>query len=97
MNNDAATANVMPGQTGSFCGSVSASDVDYVKFTLPQTAKQLNISYASTSAQVTVEASADGTPFPLSGTLPFMAGKDYVFKFSGAGAADYALNITIAP
>ena len=96
-NNDAASADVVPGQTGTFCGKLSSdTDVDYVKFTLPATAKSFRMSQNATSGAIEIEPSVDGQAFSFSGTYPFEPGKDYVLKISTSGGAlDYRIGITI--
>lgn len=97
-NNDAASADVVPGQTGTFCGKISSdTDVDFVKFTLPANAKSFGMSQNTTSGAIKIEPSADGQAFSFSGgNYPFKPGKEYVLKISTSGGAlDYRIGITI--
>jgi hypothetical protein len=97
-NNDLASADTMPGQTGTFCGKISSdADVDFVTFTLPANAKSFGMSQNTTSGAIKIEPSVDGEAFPFSGgKYLFRPGKPYVLKISTTGGAlDYRISLTI--
>ncbi|MDF2694960.1 MAG: hypothetical protein K0S65_3343 [Labilithrix sp.] len=97
-NNDLASADSMPGQTGTFCGKIgSDADVDFVTFTLPANAKSFGMSQNTTSGAIKIEPSVEGEAFPFSGgNYLFKPGKPYVLKISTTGGAlDYRISLTI--
>ncbi|OJY17347.1 MAG: hypothetical protein BGO98_00120 [Myxococcales bacterium 68-20] len=97
-NDDAASADSIPGETGTFCGRIgSDTDVDFVTFTLPANAKSFGMSQKTTSGAIRIEPSVDGTTFPFGGgNYPFKPGKAYTLKISTTGGAlDYRIGVTI--
>lgn len=99
-NNDLATANVLPSQTASFCGRVTAGDVDVVKFKMPDQVGMFSFAIErTTSRQIQVQPSVDGEEFSIfSNNYPFKPGGEYAFKISSSNnttAFDYRIRITI--
>jgi hypothetical protein len=96
-NDTPATANAIPNATGSFCGTLSsATDVDYLSFTLPATATQLGFADEYTLNGVSVEAEVGGVTTDL-GKAPFKPGAKYTLKVHTAGKApvNYRVSVSI--
>lgn len=96
-NDSAATANALPGQTFSFCGSLSsATDVDFVTFTLPADTKSFSygVSFNRNGIDASITAGAQG-PFRLNQTVPILPGQKYVVRVAGAQAMGYRFDVTI--
>jgi hypothetical protein len=97
-NDTAATANAIPAASGSFCGSLdSASDVDFVTFTLPANATSLGFGLSYSRLGVVIEGTAGGESFMVGGKPAFKPGQKYVLEVhsSGMTPVDYLLTVDI--
>jgi hypothetical protein len=96
-NDTAATANVIPGATSTFCGRLpSVGDVDYITFTLPANAKTVWFGRAWDKAVIGVEVSVDGGTFTVGSPPIFKPGSTYVMKvwIKGPGTAtNYTVSV----
>ena len=92
------TANAIPAATGTFCGTLdSATDVDFVSFTLPVGTKSLGFGLAYSQLGVEVEGTAGGETFVVGGKPAFKPGEKYVLKVhsSGTTPVSYLLSVDI--
>ncbi len=97
-NDTAATANAIPAASGSFCGSLdSASDVDFVTFTLPANATSLGFGLSYSRLGVVIEGVAGGESFTVGGKPAFKPGQKYTLEVhtSGMTPVDYLLTVDI--
>lgn len=95
-NNDVAGATKLPATTHTFCGRLTANDVDFFTFTMPDSVANFGFNIENfTGSQLKIEPSADGEPFNFFGNYPFKAGKPYVIKISAKGTAEYRLKVQI--
>lgn len=97
-NDTADTANAIPAASGTYCGSLdSATDVDFVTFTLPAGTKSLGFGLAYSELGVEIEGTAGGETFVV-GTKPaFKPGQKYVLKVHSTGPTpvSYLLSVDI--
>jgi hypothetical protein len=92
------TANAIPAATGTFCGTLdSATDVDFVSFTLPAGTKSLGFGLAYTQMGLGIEGTAGGETFDVGSKPAFKPGEKYVLKVhsSGATPVSYLLSVDI--
>ena len=97
-NDTAATANAIPGASGSFCGSLdSATDVDFVTFTLPANATSLGFGDSYSRGGLVIDGTAGGESFTVGGKPAFKPGQKYVLQVHTTGDApvDYVLTVNI--
>ena len=96
-NDTAASANTIPGATGTYCGTISAAaDVDFVTFTAPPTFAGISFKLSSSQAGANVQISVnDGAPVTLGqGAAPAVLGGKYVVRVSGTAGLAYRLGVT---
>lgn len=79
------TANVVPATTGSFCGRLTANDVDTFSFTMPAQVGAWSVNFDKLIAvdgnvRFGIEADVNGQQFNIQGRWPFVAGGVYTFK-----------------
>ena len=92
------TANAIPAATGTFCGTLdSATDVDFVTFTLPAGTKSLGFGLAYSQMGLGVEGTAGGETFDVGSKPAFKPGQKYVLKVhsSGTTPVSYLLSVDI--
>jgi len=92
------TANAIPAASGTYCGSLdSATDVDFVTFTLPVGTKSLGFGLAYSQMGLEVEGTAGGETFVVGGKPAFKPGQKYVLKVhsSGTTPVSYLLSVDI--
>lgn len=104
-NNDTGSADSVPitaGGTASFCGVIdSATDVDYLTFTLPAGVTEMGLHrYGDTtspnSPDLQATPSIDGTDFPFGGPYPTVqTGKPYYLKVFTKAKAPIKYRIVI--
>jgi hypothetical protein len=99
-NNDVASADVVPGATGTYCGRLTpGTDADFMVFTMPAQVSTFNLAIDdTTSGQIRVEPSADGEDFNFnSNDYPFKPGKPYVLKIrsNNNSPLEYRIKVTI--
>lgn len=101
-NNDIASADAVPAQTGTYCGRITpGNDADFMVFTMPLQVSTFNLSIdETTSGQIKVEPTADGEAFNFnSNNYPFKPGKPYVLKITSGNQTplEYRIKVTINP
>lgn len=106
-NNDEATANALPGQMSSFCGTVNtATDVDTVAFTIPAGKTAMKLGFTTTSGgpgsfklSGTVNGKTFELPKPAGGNdIPFEVGQKYVLKLTSTVPNNsYVVNLELTP
>lgn len=92
------TANAIPAATGTYCGTLdSATDVDFVTFTLPAGTKSLGFGLSYSQQGLEVEGTAGGETFTVGGKPAFKPGQKYVLKVhsSGTTPVSYLLSVDI--
>ncbi|MBX3222909.1 MAG: hypothetical protein KF795_20520 [Labilithrix sp.] len=98
-NDTQATADPLAWKTGSFCGRLAGTDVDFMTFTIPssQNGFQFSMSRAPNNNAYRVECSVDGQNFAFNGNYPYVIGKPYFCKMSLTGnqPADYRINLNV--
>jgi hypothetical protein len=97
-NDTAETANAIPAASGTFCGTLdSATDVDFVSFTLPVGTKSLGFGLAYSQLGVVVEGTAGGETFVVGAKPAFKPGATYMLKVrsSGTTPVSYLLSVDI--
>lgn len=96
-NDVAASANAIPGATGTFCGTISAdADVDFVAFTAPASFAGLSFKLSSSQAGANVQIVVDnGAPVTLGqGAVPAVKNGKYVIRVAGTAGLAYRLGVT---
>jgi hypothetical protein len=100
-NDTEATANLLEWKTGSVCGQLSGTDVDFFTFTIPQTQNGFQFNFGATprTRGYTITCTVDGQTFDFNTRrYPFVVGKPYVCKVAlnaGTTSMDYRINMNV--
>ncbi len=95
-NDTAATANAFPGQTGTFCGSLSSAlDTDFITFTLPAGTRGLGYGLKFNSGPIDATIVVNGQAFKLTQAIPLVIGVPYVLKVSGGAPLAYRFEMNV--
>lgn len=99
-NDTEQTADSIAWKTGSYCGRLTAGDVDVLTFTIPNSQNGFSFTMNRTqSGNYKVECSVDGQSFAFNGNYPYVIEKPYFCKISlnGNTPADYRINLNVTP
>ena len=95
-NDSAALANLMPGQTGSFCGTIgSAVDVDHSTFTLPANVRSMGYGVVFSRPGVDATLSVNGQVFRLNQLIPVIPNGKYTLRVTGPQGLSYRFKLAV--